>query len=202
MTAPGCLALQNLCRAYRHVAALTCTDLAVRSACSPTTGAPCRSRAQVIPKCSSSSTYSLRAAVSDAHADKDNFNLPPALAGRVWKYLSAIRVAPASEKLDAWTRTAQLIAGLTGPEFPKETQLLECGRWWTPMRLSVLTTPTFCKPDWLKVSATQFILTMMLGHQSSAMKRSRCVSPNCTRRSALCRCLVKMADLGRCALAI
>jgi putative DNA primase/helicase len=56
-------------------------------------------------------------AVSDVHADKDDFILPPALAGRVWKYLSAIRIAPSSEKLDTWTRTAQLIAGLTGPDF-------------------------------------------------------------------------------------
>jgi hypothetical protein len=59
--------------------------------------------------------------VSDAQvgADVSNFILPPALAGRAWEYLSAIRIAPPSEKLDAWSRTAQLIAGLTGPDFPQ-----------------------------------------------------------------------------------
>ncbi len=58
--------------------------------------------------------------MSDAHASTDvsKFNLPSVLGGRVWKYLSAIRIAPPSEKLDAFTRSAQLIAGLTGPAFP------------------------------------------------------------------------------------
>lgn len=58
--------------------------------------------------------------MSDAQvgADATSFILPPAVAGRVWEYLSAIRKAPPSEKLDTWTRTAQLIAGLTGQEFP------------------------------------------------------------------------------------
>jgi hypothetical protein len=57
--------------------------------------------------------------VSDAQvgAEVPNFILPPALAGRVWEYLRVIQIAPASEKLDTWTRTAQLIAGLTGPDF-------------------------------------------------------------------------------------
>jgi hypothetical protein len=58
--------------------------------------------------------------VSDAPASTDGsgFVLPPALAGKVWEYISAIRIAPSSEKLDAWTHTAQFVAGLTGPDFP------------------------------------------------------------------------------------
>jgi putative DNA primase/helicase len=58
--------------------------------------------------------------MSDAHANPygSSFVLRPALAGKVWGYLSAIRIAPPSEKLDAWARTSQLIAGLTGPDFP------------------------------------------------------------------------------------
>ena len=58
--------------------------------------------------------------MSDARAnmDESNFILPPELAGKVWQHLSAIQIAPPSEKLDTWTRTAQLIAGLTGPGFP------------------------------------------------------------------------------------
>jgi putative DNA primase/helicase len=47
------------------------------------------------------------------------FILPSSLAGRVWQHLTAIRIAPPSEKLDTWTHTAQLIAGLTGPDFPE-----------------------------------------------------------------------------------
>ena len=66
--------------------------------------------------------------MSDAHADTADFTLPPILAGRVWKYLSAIRRAPPSEKLEIWTRTAQLIAGLTGPEFPEGEA---AARMWT-----------------------------------------------------------------------
>ena len=59
--------------------------------------------------------------MSDAHVSTNgsNFVLPPALAGKVWEHLSAIRIAPPSEKLDAWTLAAQLVAGLTGPDFPQ-----------------------------------------------------------------------------------
>jgi putative DNA primase/helicase len=57
--------------------------------------------------------------VDPLHADYSGFDLPPALARRVWEYLSAIEIAPPSEKLDAWTRTAQLVAGLIGPDFPQ-----------------------------------------------------------------------------------
>ena len=51
-------------------------------------------------------------------AEASNFILQPELAGKVWQILSAIRIAPASEKLAVWKHTAQLIAGLTGPDFP------------------------------------------------------------------------------------
>jgi putative DNA primase/helicase len=59
-------------------------------------------------------------AVSDAHATTDGsrFTLPPDLAKKVWEHLRAIRIAPPSEKLDAWMRASQLIGGLTGPDFP------------------------------------------------------------------------------------
>lgn len=58
--------------------------------------------------------------MSDTHTrtSGSGFSLRPALAGKVWERLSAIRIAPPSEKLDVWTRTAQFIAGLTGPDFP------------------------------------------------------------------------------------
>ena len=60
--------------------------------------------------------------MSDAHArtEVSKFTLPPALAGRVWEFLCAIQVAPQSEKLGAFTRAAQLVAGLVGPAFPKQ----------------------------------------------------------------------------------
>jgi hypothetical protein len=58
--------------------------------------------------------------MSDMHAGANgsSFILGPATAGRVWDYLRAIRIAPLLEKLDAWTRAAQLVAGLTGRDFP------------------------------------------------------------------------------------
>jgi len=60
--------------------------------------------------------------VNNTHVDIEvsNFVLQPALAGRVWEYLSAVRVAPPSEKLDAFARATQLVAGLTGPGFPRQ----------------------------------------------------------------------------------
>jgi hypothetical protein len=60
--------------------------------------------------------------VSDAHASRDGSSviLPPTLAKRVWEYLSAIQIAPPSEKLDAFTRAARLVAGLTGPDFSRQ----------------------------------------------------------------------------------
>jgi hypothetical protein len=52
--------------------------------------------------------------------DASNFVLPPVLAGRVWEYLGAVGVAPPSEKLDAFTRAAQRVAGLIGADFPSQ----------------------------------------------------------------------------------
>ena len=96
--------------------------------------------------------------MSDAQvgADATSFILPPAVAGRVWEYLSAIRKAPPSEKLDTWTRTAQLIAGLTGQEFP--TREAADRMWATAETDEVLSAydTTFCKPSWLKVLAIRF----------------------------------------------
>jgi D5 N terminal like len=58
--------------------------------------------------------------VSDAQVGPDvsDFALPPALAEKVWGCLNAIKIAPTSEKLDAFRRATQLVSGLTGPDFP------------------------------------------------------------------------------------
>ena len=59
--------------------------------------------------------------MSEAHAgtDESNFIPPPALARRFWEYLRALQIAPPSEKLAAFVRASQLIAGLVGPDFPQ-----------------------------------------------------------------------------------
>jgi putative DNA primase/helicase len=59
--------------------------------------------------------------MSDAKASTNgsSFVLRPVLAEKFWEHLRAIRTAPLSEKLHAWTQVAQLVAGLTGPDFPR-----------------------------------------------------------------------------------
>ena len=60
--------------------------------------------------------------MSDAQvgADVSDFPLPPPLAKRVWEYLSAIQIASPSEKLTAFMRATQLVAGLIRPEFSRQ----------------------------------------------------------------------------------
>ena len=69
--------------------------------------------------------------MSDANANTDeaSFELPPALAARVWQILRAIQIAPLSERLGAFRRATQLIAGLTGRDFSRREAADRLSAW-------------------------------------------------------------------------